>query len=127
MDDTRQDDDDAAKLALWQGLDPMGHAGGGRWSRKDAAQRQALRQIRQWTRERFLLADEETIVVAELACALPGCPPLETVIAFWTGAGKNRHHIKIFKRAIDVSEEDLPPRWMKNALVVQDGANCECC
>jgi len=119
--------DDDTKLALWQGLDPMGHGGGGMSSRRNPQQRQALRRIKEWTRERFQLAEDETVVVAELACALPGCPPLETVIAFWTGGGTNRHHTKIFKRAVDVVENDLPPRWMKNALIVPEGANCDCC
>ena len=29
-------------------------------------------------------ADDAAILVAEVACAVPGCPPIETVIAFWS-------------------------------------------
>lgn len=127
MDDLAEDKSkDREKLALWQGFDPTGH-GGGMSLRKNPAQRSALRHIKQWTRERFQLGEDETIVVAELACAQPGCPPLETVIAFWTNDGADRHHIKIFKPALDVTEDDLPPRWMKNALIIHDGFGCDCC
>ena len=33
-------------------------------------------------------------MVAEVACAVPGCPPLETVVAFWTdtSAGTNSRY-----------------------------------
>jgi hypothetical protein len=26
-----------------------------------------------------------------------------------------------------VAEDDLPPSWMKNALIVVEGFGCECC
>ena len=44
----------------------------------------ALDRVRAWTRLRFGLPDEAAVLVAEIACALPGCPPLETVVVFWT-------------------------------------------
>jgi nitrate reductase delta subunit len=44
---------------------------------------------------------------------------------FWTGAG--RHHFKVFKPLADVTEDDLPPAFMKNALVAVEGADLECC
>lgn len=37
--------------------------------------------IKQWTREILRLDDAAVITVSELACADPGCPLLETVIA----------------------------------------------
>jgi len=85
----------------------------------------ALERVREWTRERFKLADDATILVSELACALPGCVPIETVIAFWTEQG--RHHVKVFKPVAEVVQDDLPPSWMKNALVDIEGIGCECC
>ena len=85
----------------------------------------ALDRVRDWTRERFKLAEDETIMVSEISCAIPGCPPLETAVVFWTSAG--RHHFKIFKPLADVIEDDLPPAFMKNALVALEGVECDCC
>lgn len=94
---------------------------------EQAAQRAALRRIRDWVRENFRLAEEDVVSVNEVDCQLPGCPPLETVIVFWTGDGANRHHYKVFKKAADVAIEDLPPWWMKDALIAGDEFECSCC
>ena len=85
----------------------------------------AVDRLRHWTRTRFTLADSETIMAAEIACAVPGCPPVETHVVFWTGLG--RHHFKIFKPLAEVTEDDLPPAFMKTALIALDGADCDCC
>ena len=85
----------------------------------------ALDRVHDWTRERFSLAADETIMVSEVSCTIPGCPPLETLVVFWTGLG--RHHFKIFKPIAEVIEDDLPPAFMKNALVALDGVDCDCC
>jgi hypothetical protein len=97
-----------------------------RFRRKRPEHLAALDRVRDWTRARFMLAEDAAILVAEVACALPGCPPLETVVAFWT-AGDTRHHFKIFKPVAEVVADDLPPAWMKNALIVVEGIGCECC
>jgi hypothetical protein len=86
----------------------------------------ALDRVREWTRARFALSEEAAILVAEVACGLPGCPPVETVVAFWT-AGDARHQFKVFKPARDVVEDDLPFAWLKEALVALDGMDCDCC
>jgi nitrate reductase molybdenum cofactor assembly chaperone NarJ/NarW len=85
----------------------------------------ALDCVRKWTRARFHLTDDETVMVSEIACAVPGCPPVETHVVFWTGAG--RHHFKVFKPLADVIEDDLPPAFMKNALVWAEGLEWSCC
>jgi hypothetical protein len=84
----------------------------------------ALDRVREWTRERFTLAEDVTILVSEVACTLPGCPPLETVIVFWTDT---RHHFKIFKPVTEVVYDDLPFAWLKDALAVPDDFVCDCC
>jgi hypothetical protein len=94
--------------------------------RKTGEQREGLRRVKAWTRERFGLDDDVAILVTEIACAVPGCPPLETVVAFWTGE-ERRHHFKIFKPVAEVVEDDLPPRWMKDRLIVDEIIGCECC
>ena len=85
----------------------------------------ALDRVRDWTRSRFALTEDATIMVLEVTCAVPGCPPIETHIVFWTALG--RHHFKVFKPLADVVEDDLPPAFMKNALVALEGADSECC
>jgi hypothetical protein len=95
------------------------------FTRKSPADSAALDRVRDWTRTRFALAGDETVMVSEIACAVPGCPPIETHVVFWTGAG--RHHFKIFKPLADVVEDDLPPAFMKKALIALDAMDCECC
>lgn len=85
----------------------------------------AIGRVREWTRERFALDHDTAILVAEIACTVPGCPPLETVIAFWSG--ERRHHTKVFKPVAEVVAEDLPPCWMKDAIAVPDDFECTCC
>ena len=86
---------------------------------------QALERVREWTRQRFKLSDDTAILVSEVACNLPGCPPLETAVAFWSD--EKRHHFKLFKAVAEVGFDDLPFGWMKDELVVPEGFNCECC
>jgi hypothetical protein len=93
--------------------------------KKSPAYHEALVRVREWTRVRFTLAADATILVSEIACVLPGCPPLETVVVFWTGAA--RHHFKFFKPVREVVFDDFPPAWLREALVVPDGSACDCC
>jgi hypothetical protein len=94
--------------------------------KKSPEHREALRRVKDWTRVRFGLTDDATILVTEIACAVPGCPPVDTVVAFWT-EGDRRHHFKVFKPAAEVVEDDLPPRWMKDRLVEDEVFGCPCC
>jgi nitrate reductase delta subunit len=91
--------------------------------KKSPAHLQAIERVRAWTRERFKLADEVPIVVAEIACGLPGCPPLETVVAFWTADDK-RHQFKLFKPVREVVRDDLPFSWLIDSLVASGELDC---
>ena len=93
---------------------------------RKTASNTAITDLKRLTRERFRLTEDTTIMVAELACIVPGCPPLETVIAFWP-EDNERRQFKIFKAAAEVTEGDLPPWWMKDALILPDWIDCECC
>jgi nitrate reductase delta subunit len=85
----------------------------------------ALDRVREWTRARFALPEHATIAVSEIACTLPGCPPLETVIVFWED--DKRHHFKVFKPVAEVVHDDLPFAWLKDALAVPEDFVCDCC
>lgn len=86
---------------------------------------EALERVRVWVQERFKLAPETAIMVSEVTCNLPGCPPLETVVAFWEN--DQRYHFKLFKPVEEVSLDNLPFAWMKDELIVPEGFGCECC
>ena len=85
----------------------------------------ASERLVDWTRERFGLGADDTVVVTENTRALPGFPPRETVVGFWTADG-TRHHYRVFKRIEDVAFDDLPPAWLKASLA-WDGFDCDCC
>ena len=93
---------------------------------RDPAHAAAVERVRAWTRQRFALAEETAVLVAQVSCSLPGCPPLETVVAFWTDEA-TRHQFKLFKPVAAVVLDDLPPAWMKNALVADEESGFECC
>ena len=82
-------------------------------------------RVKAWTRERFKLPQDAAISVSELACGLPGCAPLETVVLFWIA--EQAYRIKVFKPLEEVAAEDLPPAWFRDALAVGDGSDCGCC
>jgi hypothetical protein len=84
----------------------------------------ALDRVREWTRARFRLDAEATILVSQVSCRLPGCPPLETVVAFWID--DERYRFKLFKPVADVVADDLPPSWYRDALLDAD-FGCDCC
>ena len=86
----------------------------------------ALDRVTEQTRARFRLGQEAVVLVSEIACSLPGCPPLETVVVFWTAAGV-RHRFKIFKTVIEITEEDLPYDWLMRSLAAPEGFDADCC
>jgi len=111
-------------VSLWS--DP-GRAGsrfgeGGR----GAARAEAVQKVKAWTRERFGLSDEDTILVNEEASNAPGFPPIETHVGFWTADG-TRHRYRVFRAVDEVRESDVPPAWMKEALAADPGFECSCC
>ena len=55
--------------------------------------------------EDIIDAADVTVLVTELECTEPGCPPIETVIAL-LGADANVQH-KIHKPVAEVSVEDV--------------------
>jgi hypothetical protein len=95
-------------------------------ARKDDSQRTALRQIKQWTRTRFALGDDDLAIVTQEEVRLPGVPEKQTLIVFQCADGLKRHY-RIFKPATEVREDDLPPAWMKDALITPEGFQCSCC
>ena len=94
--------------------------------RQDDTHVRTLERVRVWARESLDLAADDTILVSEVACARPGCPPLETVVTFWTQAGE-RHWFKVFKPVAEIAFDDLPPAWLRDALYAADPVDGACC
>ncbi len=67
--------------------------------------RQATRALKQLARELLDLDDETTVMVTELQCSEPGCPPIETVIAVLRVG--EREQIKIHKPLAEVTRDDV--------------------
>jgi len=86
---------------------------------------EAISRIEDWTRERFELPRGAAVHVWEIACAVPGCPPVETIVLFEMSL--KRYQFKVFKPLEKVIPDDLPPRWFLGALAVAEGADCDCC
>jgi hypothetical protein len=86
----------------------------------------AASRVKAWTRERFQLGGEATILVSEAESAAPGFPPLHTIVAFWTPE-RRHYHFKVFKPLEAVAEDDIPPSWYREALAVAPGTDCGCC
>ena len=87
---------------------------------------EAAARLKRWTRERFRLESEATLLVSEIESATPGFPPLHVVVAFWT-AERRHYHFKVFKPLEEVAEDDVPPAWYRDALAVTPGVDCGCC
>lgn len=82
---------------------------------------QALARIQGWTRSRFNLEALAPVLVSQVTCTVPGCPPLETVVAFWTG--ERRHQFRLFKPMLEVLYDDIG--WLMSAE--HTAASWDCC
>jgi nitrate reductase delta subunit len=103
----------------------------GLWSRPEESRHGevhllAVERLKDWTRGRFVLTPDETVLVTETPTSLPGYPPIETLVAFWTTDG-TRHHFKVFKPVEEIVEDDFPPPWLKASLAYSEGMSCPCC
>jgi len=111
-------------MSLWADASRAPTAFGG--LRKGVGHLEAVERIKDETRSRFGLGHDDTILVAESVPALPGFPPHETKVVFWTADG-TRHHFKVFKPMGEVVPGDLPPAWLKDALCAEPADDFACC
>ena len=66
----------------------------------------AIRALKLLACDMLGAGEDDAVVVSELACTEPGCPPVETVIALLR-AGETPRQIKVHKAAVDVTEADV--------------------
>ena len=68
------------------------------------AERIAL--IKEMVAQRLVLPPDPMLMVSELQCSEPGCPPLETVIAILDGPGRRRQ-VKLHKSTAEITASDV--------------------
>jgi hypothetical protein len=66
---------------------------------------EATARVKAWAAAALDPDEDRTIMVTELACSEPGCPPVETVIAL-LGPGEPRRW-KVHKPVADLTEDDV--------------------
>ena len=67
---------------------------------------QAIRQVRAWVFEALQLEEKTSLMVTELRCTEPGCPPIETVIALLKPSHPTQQY-KIHKPIADITFDDM--------------------
>lgn len=81
-----------------------------------------LERIEDAVRDRYGLGEDALVLVTEEPAGQPGLDS-GTTILFWT-AGGTRHRIWLFKPAAGICSADLPPAWLRGALVDQGEVDC---
>lgn len=96
-----------------------------RASNHDRQLADAINRVRLLTRMHFGLNEDDAVFVAQTECTRPGCPPLQTVVLFWS-PDQTRRHFKVLKPTPQVENDDLPPTWLVEALgsFEQDDSGC---
>jgi hypothetical protein len=74
-------------------------------SREDPERRARKAEVKAWAAELLAAQPEDTILVTELQCTEPGCPPIETVIALMRPGVQQK--LKVHKALSDIRREDL--------------------
>lgn len=63
-------------------------------------------EVKRWVADAFALDDSVLVMVTELQCTEPGCPPIETVIALMGGPG-GRRQFKLHARIAEITREQV--------------------
>ncbi|NTB99522.1 hypothetical protein G6M84_23860 [Agrobacterium tumefaciens] len=64
------------------------------------------RLLKQWSRDLLHLHPDDIVTVSELSCALPDCPPRETVIVILS-ASRETLQLSIHKALLEVEYDDI--------------------
>ncbi len=65
-----------------------------------------MTQVKAWVRELMTVPADAAVLVTELRCTEPGCPPLETVIAVLDDAVAPRQY-KLHRALADITREHI--------------------
>jgi hypothetical protein len=67
---------------------------------------QATQQVKAWVLDILQLEEDTSLMITELRCTEPGCPPIETVIALLKPSHPT-HQYKIHKPVADITLDDV--------------------
>lgn len=67
---------------------------------------QATQQVKTWALDVLQLGEDTSLMVTELRCTEPGCPPIETVIALLKASHPTQQY-KIHKPVADITLDDV--------------------
>ena len=67
---------------------------------------QATQQVKAWALDVLQLGEDTSLMVTELRCTEPGCPPIETVIALLKPSHPTQQY-KIHKPVADITLNDV--------------------
>lgn len=73
---------------------------------KAGAQRADTTELRRIVREELDLGEDDTLTISEVACALPGCPPVQTVISVFPD-GEEAYALRVCKPIVDIEAMDV--------------------
>ena len=82
---------------------------------------EAASRIKAWTRGRF--GDVICDGARKRYARLPAAAHRGRVLS----PERKHYHFKVFKPLEQVTEDDMPPAWYKDALAVTPGVDCGCC
>ncbi|MGB3407508.1 MAG: hypothetical protein WBA67_08435 [Jannaschia sp.] len=83
-----------------------------------------LERIEQAVRCQYAVPEAQIVLVTQEPTRMLGGPVVMTTILFWTDP-ETRHKVRVFKPAHDVRASDLPPGWLRRALL--DDVATDCC
>jgi hypothetical protein len=74
-----------------------------------------VREVKDWVRAASGVGEDVTIMVSELSCSEPGCPPYEVVMAVLR-PGQPPIQRKLHQRLMELSREDVSALWAPGAM-----------
>jgi hypothetical protein len=73
---------------------------------KPGTERADTTELRRIVREELDLGEDDTVTISEVACALPGCPPVQTVVSVFPDH-EEAFTLRVCKPVADVEAMDV--------------------
>jgi hypothetical protein len=87
------------------------------FERAPAPDAERIAEVKRWVAEELRLSPEAVVLVSEVRCSEPGCPPLETILAVMEGPGQRRH-AKIHRPLQELERDHVRAQAFRSANAV---------